>query len=357
PGTDSWSPVADMLFGVSAAGVAVLDGKIYVVGGCRGDCAPSSTSTQVYDPASDTWTQAADYPTPVTFESCAGIAGELVCAGGLNANTGQSLRSTYVYNPGSDTWTQTADMPVALWGSAYGGANDKLQVATGTTGSAQTNQAFEYDPSANAWSALPNANNTLYRGGGACGMYQVGGGTSNGIGVTPRPFAEVLPGYDQCGTGDVLPWLKESSTEFDLAPGQSTTVTVTADSSTVPQPGAYTGRLVLTTDTPYRFAPIGVTMQVNPPKVWGLLSGTVAAAADGSPIAGATVQITGAHGGTGVVTFTVKTDAQGYYQLWLDSRYDPLQVIAAKDGYQPLGVTVKVKQGATLTTDFALKKS
>jgi hypothetical protein len=57
------------------------------------------------------------------------------------------------------------------------------------------------------------------------------------------------------------------------------------------------------------------------------------------------------------VSFTLKTDKSGYYQLWLDARYSPLQVIAAKDGYQPQVKSVKITKGATTTTNFALKKS
>ena len=35
---------------------------------------------------------------------------------------------------------------------------------------------------------------------------------------------------------------------------------------------------------------------------------------------------------------------------------NPLQLIAAKDGYQPTAATVKIKKGATTTQDFALLK-
>lgn len=48
---------------------------------------------------------------------------------------------------------------------------------------------YRYDPASNTWATLP-ATNDEYRGGGACGLYQVGGeDTTN----TERSFAEVLP--------------------------------------------------------------------------------------------------------------------------------------------------------------------
>jgi N-acetylneuraminic acid mutarotase len=357
PASNAWTKVADLPTAVSAAGSAVLDGLVYSIGGCTTtNCAPSTGAAAVYDPGSDSWTSIASYPEAAAFLSCAGIAGEVVCAGGINANTNASLTSTYAYDPGSDTWTKVANMPGPLWGSAYSGANDKLQLATGTTGSGESNAAYEYDPATDSWSSLPAANNTLYRGAGACGLYQIGGGNAGPFGVTPNAASELLPGYDQCGAGPDVPWLSASTTEFDLAPGASVTVTVSMDSSVVAQPGTYTAGLGISSDTPYSTPAIGATMQVNPPTTWGKITGVVTAATGGAPIAGATVQI-GTFNGTGQVTFTLKTDSTGHYQLWLDARYSPLQLIVAKDGFQPQVKSVKITRQTTVTANFALKKA
>ena len=360
PAADSWSTVADLPKSVSAASAASLGGKLYVVGGCTtGNCAPTSKSVFSYDPGSDSWTQLADYPSPTAFTACAGITGQLVCAGGVNADTNATSTATYRYDPGSDSWTQGADMPYDDWAMVYSGANDKLQVAAGVTSNSSlvTNRAAEYDPSADSWAALPNSNNAEYRGGGSCGLYKIGGSTG---GFNPQPFAEVLPGYDQCGGAADVTWLSENSTEFDVAPGQTVTVTVTMDSSVVSQPGDYLAKLAVSTDTPYSVTPVDVTMHVTSPKSWGKIRGTVTSAATGNPIAGVTVQICTNYdadkGDCGPVAFTLKTDNSGYYQLWLDKAYSPLEVIAAKDGYQPQMKVSRIKAGATTTTNFVLKK-
>ena len=65
----------------------------------------------------------------------------------------------------------------------------------------------------------------------------------------------------------------------------------------------------------------------------------------------------GATGNCGPVEFTLKTDANGYYQLWLARGYNPLQVIAAKDGFVPKSKVVRITAGGTVTADFALKKN
>jgi N-acetylneuraminic acid mutarotase len=359
PSSNSWSQAASLPTALSATSAAVLNGQLYVVGGCTtGNCAPTSNAVYRYDPGSNAWTQLASYPTAVAFTACAGIASEIVCAGGTDADTGASLKSTYIYNPGSNTWSQGADMLYDDWAAAYSGSGGMLQIAGGVTNnnSAVTNQASQYDPSSNSWSALPNANNADYRGAGSCGMYKIGGSTG---GFAPTPFAEVLPGFDSCGTEHV-PWLSESTDSFTLTPGQSQTVAVTMDSSTVSQPGAYTAKLAISTNSPYEFAPIGIAMQVNPPATWGEIVGTVNDAS-GHPITGATVQICTMYdpqtGTCGPVTYTLKTDILGDYRLWLNHGFSPLQIIAAKDGYQPVAKIATITKGTTTTVNFALNKT
>lgn len=359
PAGDSWTQVADLPEAVSAAAVATLDGNVYVVGGCTtGNCAPASTGVYSYDPASDSWTQHADYPVGVAFAACAGVTGELVCAGGVDPDTTNGTVATYIYDPGSDSWTQGADMPYDNWAMAYSGANGKLQVAAGIVAGNVTNQAAEYVPASDSWTELPNANNAEYRGGGACGFYKVGGSTG---GFSPTPYAEQLPGYDQCASAGDVTWLSEGRSRLTLQPGQSATVRVTMDSAVVPQPGDYMAKLTVTTDTPYRVTPIDVTMHVLAPHAWGKIRGTVTDASTGEPLAGATVQVCTMFdrqtGQCGPVTYTLKTDAAGYYQLWLNEGYDPLEVIAAKDGYQPKLQISQVTGGRTTTVNFALASS
>jgi hypothetical protein len=255
-------------------------------------------------------------------------------------------------------------MPYDDWGMAYSGSGNTLQVAGGITGQSTvlTNRAAQYDPSNNTWSALPNANDAVFRGGSSCGLYQIGGSTGGSFvtGLQSANWAEVLPGYDDCSGTDDVPWLSESQTQFTLQPGQSVTVSVTADSSALAQPGAYAADLTVSTNSPYPTQPISVSMKVNPPKSWGKIDGTVTDASTGDPLAGATVQICTMYvkstGRCGPVTYTLKTDSNGYYQLWLAQGYNPLQMIATTDGYEPITKPVKIVKGSTVTTNFALTK-
>jgi N-acetylneuraminic acid mutarotase len=353
--TDTWSRVADLPSAVAAAGTAVIDGKLYMVGGCTGTCGAATAAVYSYDPGNDSWTREPDYPVAVAYTACGGVTAKVVCAGGV---AGSSIKSTYSYTPGAAGWTQDADLPVDAWGAAAASANGRLEVIGGAidNGAEVTNQGFGYDPSTDSWSALPNSNNATYRGGAACGIYKVGGALG---GFQPVPFTEYLPGYDQCG-GDVT-WLSEDKTGLDIAPGQTVSVRITADSSALSQPGTYQGELVPQTDSPYGTAtPVDVVLHVNPPAKWGKVTGTVTDGS-GAPIDGATVAICTMYdtktGACGPTTYTLKTDGHGGYQLWLNQGFNPLQVIAAKDGYTPVMKIAKITKGGTTTTNFTLSAS
>jgi N-acetylneuraminic acid mutarotase len=350
PASNTWSTGANNPKPYSAAGSAVVGNRLYLIGGCSGS-ACGNTDVQVYDAAANSWSSAAAYPEATAWESCGAISGKVYCAGGTT--DAASIKHAYVYDPAGDSWSPVADLPIDLWGSGTTAAGGKLLVSGGVTANSATvtNQGFAYDPGTGQWAALPNSNNSLYRGGSACGFYKIGG-NPGGLFVPPVAKSEVLPGTIDCGSsGADVSWLSESPTSLTLAPGQSATVTVTLNANVpdITQPGTFSAKLALSSDTPYSLTPVNVTMTVNPPKTWGKITGTVTSAS-GAPIAGATVQIN-----SWATSYTLKTDKNGQYALWLDVRNNPLQVIVAKDGFQPQVRTVKIAKGTTTTADFALK--
>jgi hypothetical protein len=350
PASNTWSAGPAWSGALAGSGSAVLGSKLYVIGGC-GASTCGSTTVSVLDTTTGTWSTAASYPETTSWTSCGTIAGEIYCAGGSDGTN--TSAHTYSYDPSSDTWTKLADMPTGVWASAYTAANGELLVQDGVAGGALTNQGWAYDPTSDAWTALPNANAAAYRFGGALGFYTVGGG--QGTFSPPISSANVLAGYDQGGVADV-PWLSESATSVTLAPGKSATVTLTfnaADPSIV-QPGTYTAALLAGSDTPYQISSIPVTLQVSPPATWGKIAGVIQYTdSTGAlvPLAGATVQID-----TWATHYTLHTDTNGGYALWLDVRNNPLTVIVAKDGYQPQIATVKISKGKTVTETFTLLK-
>ena len=346
--SNTWTTGAPMPTAYSAMGSAVVGGKIYVIGGCLQDSC-GVTDVQVYDPATNTWAAGPSLPVALSWTSCGLIAGTLYCAGGASGL--DYLSAGYGLSVATGVWSPIASLPVAVFAASSTVANGQLLVSGGIQDGSLTNAGYAYDPSTNNWSPLPNANATLFRGGSACGFYRVGGSAG---GFSPTTSDQLLPGYDQCGEYVSIPWMSVTPTNsVTIAPGKSANFTVNLDASSLAQPGAYTATLNVGAVVPHPVAPIPVTFTVKPPATWGKITGTVTGLAckGGSPpIPGATVQID-----TWAASYTLKTDAGGNYVLWLDNRNNPLTLIVARDGWQPQTRQVKITKGKSVTADFALK--
>ncbi|MFI1094777.1 carboxypeptidase regulatory-like domain-containing protein [Streptomyces sp. NPDC020917] len=350
PLTGTWSAGSDNPKPYAGAAASVVGGRIYLVGGCAQTC--GTTDVEVYDPASDSWSSGAAYPEPTAWLGCGGIAGKLYCAGGLSGTS--ASRHAYGYDPRSRNWTPIADLPTDLWGMGYTASAGSLLVSGGVTNdsSTVTNRGFAYAPASGTWSALPNANTTRYRAGSACGFYKIGGTTGSFNAFTN---SELLPGFDQCSDTTDVPWLSEDRTEVTLQPGQSVDVTVGFDARAagIAQPGTLTAQLMISARTPYAIAPVPVTLVVNPPRTWGKVTGTVTGAdCSGTlaPLAGATVRITTKSG-----AYTLNTDRNGHFQLWLDVSSNPLTVTASQDGWTSRAARVEVVPRRATTADLSLR--
>ncbi|MCA2215951.1 S8 family serine peptidase [Jidongwangia harbinensis] len=347
PATNAWTRKADNPAPRAAAGQAVADGKLYAVGGCTtANCVPMSNDVVRYDPGADAWETLPDYPKSVAFGACGGVSGVVYCSGGNDGDA--AVKSGYAFDPGAGSWTAIADSPADHWAASFASANGKLLVVGGSQGGAITNVGFAYDPGTNSWAALPNANAPRYRGAAACGYYKVGG-ASGGFNATAT--GEMLPGLEECAEGGDVSWMTIDTTGTTLEPGAKVTVSV-GMTAAVDQPGAYTGAVTISEDTPYTVSPVAVTMNAQPPKTWAKLTGTITSTAcggGGSPLPGATVQV---DSWASSLTFT--TDAAGRYAHWIDRRNNPLTLIVAKDGWKPQTRASKVSPAEPKVEDFAL---
>ncbi|MCX5093886.1 carboxypeptidase regulatory-like domain-containing protein [Streptomyces sp. NBC_00365] len=260
PAHNTWTKGPSMPKGRFGAASSVLDGRLYAVGGCTNT--GCSNSVYVFDPGSGKWSRAADYPQSIGWASCGAINGRLYCAGGSGPDYAPTTAS-YVYDPASNSWQPLADMPMGLAGSTYAAADGRLLVSGGATlvGAARvaTPKGYAYDPGTNTWSTLPDAPTAVYRGGGALGLYRVGG-TTDTRWYIPTATAALLPGYDQ--TESDVPWLSENPHRLTLRPGQSASFTVTLLAGKMGRPGDWTASLILRGDTPYWVPPIPVRVHI-----------------------------------------------------------------------------------------------
>ena len=234
-----------------------------------------------------------------------------------------------------------------------------VRVAWSTTAPWSPTRGRSTTRPATAGRDLPAANNAVYRGGGGCGMYRIGGSTGR---VQAQPFSEVLPGYDQCGGGADVPWLSEDPASFDVAPGQTVTVSVGMDSSQVDQPGTYDAKLGRRDGLAVLDHPIGVEMDVTPPKSWGKIRGTVTNAATGAPIPGATVDICTMYDGSRRVTAVRSSSPSRPMQTGTTSSGSPRATTRCRSSRPRTATRRRARSSGSRpvgpsTADFALKKS
>jgi N-acetylneuraminic acid mutarotase len=163
PATDTWTSktgIPTPRYGMCAN---VVDDKIYVIGGGHHNVYPGNTCSnlnEVYDPQIDTWSTKNPLPTDVLYAASAVVDGKIYVLGG---QAGWLLGGWYdfnqIYDVEWDEWSTAASVPVACERAAAGAttgdfASKKLYVMGGFTYGSYTpsNLTQVYDPENNAWS-------------------------------------------------------------------------------------------------------------------------------------------------------------------------------------------------------------
>lgn len=162
PVTAAWSagPALPAIRFASAA--AVLGNRVHVVGGWNANNAASASlaSQVVFDLASQSWSAGADLNTARNAAAAAVIDNRLYVVGGrspgIRANDQQSLASVEVYTAAANRWTAGVALPAARASLALVALGGKLYALGGETTSGTVSDAVErFDPATNAWTALP----------------------------------------------------------------------------------------------------------------------------------------------------------------------------------------------------------
>ncbi|MBS1828677.1 MAG: kelch-like protein [Acidobacteria bacterium] len=135
-------------------GVAELDGRIYVLGGYPSTRVTVAT-VQVYDPEKDEWRLAAPLPRGVNHSMPAVVNGKLYVMGGQSdAGNTSFVDTNYMYDPSADVWVEKARLPLARGGGAAAVVDGKIYVAGGRP--PRGADFAVYDPVADQWTVLPD---------------------------------------------------------------------------------------------------------------------------------------------------------------------------------------------------------
>jgi N-acetylneuraminic acid mutarotase len=95
---------------------AVVNGKLYAIGGRIAGKSSNLANTEAYDPKSNSWTELAPMPTKRGGIAAAVVNGDIYVFGG-EAPT-QTFNNNERYNTISNTWTEQTPMPTARHGLA-----------------------------------------------------------------------------------------------------------------------------------------------------------------------------------------------------------------------------------------------
>ena len=154
---DYWETMADMPTGRLGPGVAVVNGKIYVIGGMYVDFL---NTNEEYDPATDTWTRKRSMPTRRIAFATAVYQNKVYCIGGGGDFGFEEVTGiTEVYDPLTDTWETKATMPTAREFICADVVNGKIYVIGGSKPVNLNDPSYVpnvnevYDPETNSWTA------------------------------------------------------------------------------------------------------------------------------------------------------------------------------------------------------------
>lgn len=150
-----WVALAPMPTARQEVAVAVLNGRVFVVGGFGDGGGPVAT-VEVYDPATDRWETKAPLPAPTHHAAAAAVDGRLFLVGGYSGGrvSWTPLRTVYEYDEARNSWATRAPLKYARGGLAAVALGSRVH-AVGGSGDNATAAHEVYDPTPDRWTDAP----------------------------------------------------------------------------------------------------------------------------------------------------------------------------------------------------------
>jgi N-acetylneuraminic acid mutarotase len=187
---DGWTRLAPMPEQRAAGGAAIVNGKLYVVGGTTSSTigAPSTLAKTmlVYDIAADRWTSRRG-PTPREHLGVTALGGKIYAVAGRTAGFDTNMRVMEVFNPKTGRWSKLPRVPGRRGGTGAAGTGRWIVSVGGEATSGTIRTVYRYDVKRRRWSRLPNLPTARHGlGVAAVGrkVYVIGGGTTPGLSVS-----------------------------------------------------------------------------------------------------------------------------------------------------------------------------
>jgi len=158
PSLGSWAIMSPVPQGRLGAGVAAVNGKIYVIGGISEEVL---SINQEYDPSTDTWTTKEPMPTARSSFAAAVYQNKIYCiGGGGDFGTQEVTGLNQVYDPATDSWETLMPMPTARQFLCANVVGDKIYLIGGSKPVNLNNPSFVpninevYSPLTDSWASM-----------------------------------------------------------------------------------------------------------------------------------------------------------------------------------------------------------
>jgi N-acetylneuraminic acid mutarotase len=150
PAHNTWRGRAQMPSPRGGLALAALGGRLYALGGAADRV---TNAHEVYDVAADRWTTANGMPTARDHLAAVGFEGRVWAMGGREAFLRTQYANVEIYDPATDSWRTGAPLPSARGGLAAAALGDRIFVFGGETPLRIWNATEMYDRSINTWVA------------------------------------------------------------------------------------------------------------------------------------------------------------------------------------------------------------
>ena len=168
PQTDTWTRTRDMPTLRGGFKTAVIDGKIYAIGGAvldrQRDVEVATNLVEAYDPLANRWEKRASMPTKRKWVDPEVIDGKIYAIGGeISPRHGVPIAEQFFtrieeYNPRTDRWRKLPDMPMSRFSFDTVAVDKKVYLIGGyalNNGFKKVTSVDVYEPSLNRWTVIP----------------------------------------------------------------------------------------------------------------------------------------------------------------------------------------------------------
>jgi N-acetylneuraminic acid mutarotase len=159
-----WVTLAPMPEARNESAIVAVGERIYVIGG-NGSSGEPTTDVFVYDVAANRWSRGTSSPVALHHAGMAVLDGKVYLVGGYTNLFAEraEVDSVWMYDPAADRWEARAPLPMArgahaataLDGRIYAAGGERRRPAGSTPPYEPLAEVSVYDPRTDTWEALP----------------------------------------------------------------------------------------------------------------------------------------------------------------------------------------------------------